>query len=155
MLRLGLRRMATAAAAAPAPAPAASVGKVSLANLEARWASLPQGEREAARQQLSQLMKGDWKKLAAEEKAASTLAPPLPPKARAPTEPAHAHGPGYFVAYGHTVQPASDTAQVAGGVVASIILGFALVFGIRLVTGASLRFCTQPCPYTLRAGCAC
>ena len=79
MLRLGLRRAvapvrAAAAAAAPAaaaPAPA-SVGQVALSNIEARWASLGAAERAAARQQVTQLLKNDWKKLSAEEKSAST-----------------------------------------------------------------------------------
>ena len=68
------RRAASAAATAAAPAatkPAATgTGVANLQQLEARWPSLSDADRRAARDAVKQLMRGDWKALTAEQKHA-------------------------------------------------------------------------------------
>ena len=49
-----------------------TVGQVSLAQLEERWATLANADRQAVKSSLSTLMKGDWKSLTAEQKRAGT-----------------------------------------------------------------------------------
>lgn len=109
MMRVGLRRFATAVAPSASPA---STGKVLLENLELRFGSLSASEREAARKQVLELQKNDWKKLSVDEKKAS-----------------------YFLAYGHTAAPKTDTAQIIGGVAACIVTAVAIVSSIRAVFG--------------------
>ena len=50
---------------------------------------------------------------------------------------------GYFLAYGHTGQPASDHVQVWSGVAGCIVLAFGIVFAIRVAN------CTRP-PFCVR-----
>ena len=72
MMRMGLRRVMAPMRAAAAAASPVSVAPVALEGIETRWASLGAAERTAAKQQIAQLMKSDWKKLTPAQKQAST-----------------------------------------------------------------------------------
>ena len=50
---------------------------------------------------------------------------------------------GYFLAYGHTGQPASDHVQVWSGVAGCIVLAFGIVFAIRVANCTRPRFCVR------------